>query len=212
MVPLRKVVIIGGGGHAKVIIDIIKLDTTVKIVGCTDKMGRGMILNIEILGDDTILPELYNEGIHHAFVAIGDNGLRQRLADRAIEMGFSLVNAISPNAYIADSVQLGFGVAVMAGAVIHADAQLGNYSIVSTNASVDHDCRIGKSCHIAPGCTLSGKVAVGDGTFLGTGTKVIDEISIGSQSVLGAGAVVVNNIPDRCLAVGVPARIIRQWD
>jgi UDP-perosamine 4-acetyltransferase len=212
MVLIRKIVIIGGGGHAKVIIDILKSDPTVEIVGCTAQHMGSRVLNIEVLGDDTILPELYNRGIQHAFIAIGDNRLRQQLARKAAHLGFGFVNAISPFAYMADSVQLGVGIAVMAGSVIQADAQIDDHSIINTHASVDHDCKIGPFNHVAPGSTLSGNVGIGAGAFLGTGTKVIDGIQIGEWSILGAGTVVVKDIPSRCLAVGVPARIVRQWD
>jgi UDP-perosamine 4-acetyltransferase len=209
MVLRRKVVIIGAGGHAKVIINMLRSDPSVEIAGCTDQQARGAVSDVQILGDDTILAELYLKGIHHAFIAIGDNLLRQQLANKAVQMGFGFVNAISPFAYVADSVRLGSGIAVMAGSVIQADAQIGDHAIINTNASVDHDCKIGSFAHIAPGSTLSGKVVVGEGALIGTGVKVIDEIFIGKWSVMGAGAVVVEDIPARCLAVGVPARVIR---
>jgi UDP-perosamine 4-acetyltransferase len=209
MVLKQKVVIIGAGGHAKVIIDMLRHDPELEIVGCTDYRARGRVSDVQILGDDSILAELYLSGIHHAFVAIGDNLLRQQLAKTAAQIGFHFVNAISPLAYVAESVQLGIGLAVMAGSVIQIDAQIGDHTIINTNASVDHDCKIGSYCHIAPGSTLSGKVVVGKGAFIGTGTKVIDEIHIGEWSVMGAGAVVIEGIPARCLAVGVPARVIR---
>lgn len=212
MVSKTKVVVIGCGGHAKVIIDILKSDPEIDIVGCTDTYARGWVSGIPILGDDTILRELYDSGIQHAFIAIGDNAVRQRLSRKAAFIGFHFVNAISRFAYVASSAQLGTGIAIMPGAVIQADARIGDGSIINTNASVDHDCEIGSLCHAAPGVNLSGHVVIGEGVFLGTGTKVIDGMHIGEWSVLGAGAVVVDAIGHHCLAVGVPARMIRQWD
>lgn len=210
MTGVRKVVVIGAGGHAKVVIDILKSDPTVCLAGCTTKAPGSEVSGIPILGDDSVLPRLYKEGVQHAFVAIGDNWLREKLCRQTTEAGFELVNAISPRAFIAESATLGSGIAVMAGAVIHAEAHIGDYAVINTNASVDHECRIGTACHIAPGSTLSGNVTVGTGTLLGTGTKVIDGIRIGEWSVVGAGATVVRDIPDDCTAVGVPARVIKR--
>lgn len=207
---LRRVILIGAGGHAKVIADILKKDRTMDIVGCTDNNPGSDLLGIPILGDDSILPELYDQGIRHAFVAVGDNRLRSLLAQKVTRIGFELVNAMSPHAYVADSVELGNGIAVMAGAVIHAEARIGDCTIINTQASVDHECVIGEGCHIAPGSTLSGNVTVGSGTFLGTGTKVIDGIRIGAWSMIGAGSIVVRDLPDGCLAMGVPARVVRK--
>lgn len=206
----RKVVVIGAGGHAKVVIDMLKSDPTVDLAGCTTKAPGTEVSGIPILGDDSVLQCLYEEGVQHAFVAIGDNRLREKLCRQTAEAGFEFVNAISPRAFIAESATLGSGIAVMAGAVIHADTHIGDYAIINTNASVDHECRIGTACHIAPGSTLSGNVTVGTGTLLGTGTKVIDGIRIGQWSVVGAGAAVVRDIPDHCTAVGVPARVVKQ--
>ncbi|WP_314591422.1 acetyltransferase [Paenibacillus terrigena] len=205
-----KVVILGAGGHAKVIIDMIKSNPAFEIVGCIDQIGYRKVSGIPVLGDDSILPKLYEQGVHHAFVAIGENSIRHSLTRYVVDIGFELINAISPFAYVADSVMLGCGIAIMPGAVLNAEACIGNNSIINTGASVDHECNVSETCHIAPGCNLSGHVTIGEGTFLGTGTKVIDGITIGSWSILGSGAVVVKDIPSRVLAVGVPAKIIKQ--
>lgn len=207
--PAKQVVIIGAGGHAKVVIDILKSDPTVRIVGCIAPQPGGDVLGFPIVGDDSALQELYEQGVAHAFVAIGDNRLRSQLAHKAESIGFQLINAVSPFSYIADSAVLGTGIAVMPGAVINASTRIGNRSIINTRASVDHDGVIGHACHIAPGSILSGFVNVGDGSFLGTGTVVKDGIAIGSWSVLGAGSVVVRDIPDHCLAMGVPAKVVK---
>lgn len=200
----KKVVIIGAGGHAKVIIDILKKNKEYNVIGCTDKK-EGRILGVTILGDDSILPELFKEGISLAFVAIGNNMLRQKMAKKVRSIGFEVINVISSFSCISESANLGSGIAIMPGAIINADVTIHDDTVINTGSSIDHDCTIGKAVHVAPGCNLSGKVTVGDGTFLGTGTKVIDRISIGSWSILGSGAVVVRNFPDRCLGLGIPA-------
>lgn len=212
MVNMRKkVIIIGAGGHAKVIIEILKADVEYELIGCTDVKGKGdPVLGLQILGDDSILPDLYRKGITFAFVAIGDNQLRQKIARNAKEIGFELINAISFSSYIAGSSILGEGIAIMPGASLTAEVVIHDYAIINTGSSIDHESIIGESAHIAPGCNLSGKVVVGEGTFLGTGTSVIDGISIGSWSIVGAGSVVVKDFPDRCIGFGVPAIVKRQ--
>lgn len=210
MASARKFVLIGAGGHAKVILDIVKSDPSLDLVGCTAKPPEHVISSVPVLGDDSVLPSLYEQGVRHAFVAVGDNGLRERLARQVVQLGFELINAVSPRAYIADSVRLGTGIAVMPGCVINAEAEIMDFAIINTSASVDHECVIGAACHIAPGATLSGRVTIGTGAWIGTGAKVIDGISIGEWSILGAGSVAIRDIPDWCTAVGVPARVIKR--
>lgn len=205
----QKVVVIGAGGHAKVIIDILRMNSSYELIGCTDRQIGSFVLSLPVLGDDSILPTLFEQGIHHAFVAIGDNRLRKKLSQKAQMIGFQFVNAISPFTCISDSVKIGTGVAIMPGAVINVETRIGNHSIVNTGASVDHDCQIGDYSHIAPGCNLAGNVNVGNGTFVGIGSKVIDGTSIGEWSMIGGGAAVIDDIPDYCTAVGVPAKIIK---
>jgi len=206
-----QIVVVGAGGHAKVILDILLCQGTYDIIGLTDpgyKPGN-TVLGFPVLGDDDVLPALRREGVTGAFIAIGDNRLRSRLFDRVTEDGFELINAIHPRAIIAETVRIGRGVAVMAGGIINADASIGDNVIVNTGATVDHDCVIERDVHIAPGVHLGGNVHVKRRAFLGIGTAVIPEITIGEGAIIGAGSVVVDAISDYTLALGVPARPIR---
>jgi UDP-perosamine 4-acetyltransferase len=201
-------VLIGAGGHAKVIADILAPRTDLELIGCTDHRASGKLLHLDILGDDSLLPLLFERNIRHTFVAIGDNRLRLRIAAYAASIGFQFIQAVSRSAYVSPSALLGQGVAVMPGAVIQPEVHIGDHSIINTGASVDHECRIGKGCHIAPGANLAGLVTVGDGSFLGTGVKVIPGVKIGKSCIIGAGTVVIRDIPDYSRAVGVPARLL----
>lgn len=205
----KKIIIIGAGGHSKVIIDIISKNENYEIIGLIDKdyKKKKKVLEYDVIGDDSIISKLYARGIKNAFVAIGDNELRHRISENLVSIGFSIVTAISKAAYVADSVRLGYGVAVMPGAVINSDTIIGNNVIINTNASIDHDCNIGDSCHIAPGANLSGNVSIGAGSFLGTGCKVRDGMNIGEWSVVGVGSAVVKDIPSYSLAYGIPAKV-----
>jgi UDP-perosamine 4-acetyltransferase len=206
-----KLVIIGSGGHAKVVIDILRNADGFSLIGCTDPSNDRMtVMGLPVLGDDSVLERLHKEGVKHAFVALGDNRLRQERADHALSLGFELVNAVSGWSCIAPSVKLGRDIAVMPGAVVNADSVVGDNVIINTGVTVDHDCVLGSGVHLAPGCNLAGNVTVGRNAFLGTGCKVIPKISIGEGSTIGAGSVVIRDIPDNSVAYGVPAKVVRK--
>jgi UDP-perosamine 4-acetyltransferase len=202
------VVIIGSGGHAKVVIELIRAEGKYQIKGCTGLGESGFVLNdVPILGTDSLLPDLLASGAKKAFVAIGDNHVRLRLLAQVSEAGFELINAVSPDAVVSHTAALGLGIAIMAGAIINASAEIGDGAIINTNAAVDHDCRIGSGAHIGPGSALAGNVEIGRESFLGAGTCVIPGVRIGSRVIVGAGSVVVRDLPDDVTAMGVPARI-----
>jgi sugar O-acyltransferase (sialic acid O-acetyltransferase NeuD family) len=208
-----EVIGLGAGGHAKVVIEILKLNSEFTIVGLLDEHGDKAapeVAGIPVVGNDAMLPELFARGIRHAFIGVGTVGhanRRPELYEHLRRLGFDLVSAIHPSAIISASVHLGAGPTIMAGAVINAGTQVGNNVIVNTGAIIDHGCVIGDHSHIATGACLSGGVTVGQGSHVGVGAVVRQEISIGNYSVVGAGAVVVNDVPDNVVVVGVPAKI-----
>lgn len=210
MISKNECIVIGAGGHAKVIVDILQI-SGYSVVACLSKelLTDDQVLGVPIHVGDEQLSRFYNQGVKLAFIAVGDNTERLRLGQITEEVGYNLVNAISPHAYVAASVALGRGIAVMAGAVINPQASISDYAIINTGARVDHDCRIGKATHIAPGSTLCGNVTVDDKVWIGAGCTIIENQSIGFNSYIGAGSVVVKSIPAQSLAYGVPAQVIR---
>jgi len=206
------VVGLGAGGHAKVVIEILKLNGQYELIGFLDPkeelQGRS-VLGVPALGSDEQLSVLRRRGIHHFFVGLGsssDTQPRRRLYECALTQGMKPVTAIHPSAVISPSAALGVGATVMASAVINTGAQLGDNVIVNTGAIVEHDCIIGNHVHIATGATLSGGVLVGDGTHVGVGAVVRQGIRIGVGVVIGAGAVVVKDVDDSQVVIGNPAR------
>lgn len=207
----KSVIIIGAGGHAKVLLDIL-LDTDAKVLGFLDSDAslRGTeIFGIPVLGmDDEIARysplevELVN-GIG----SVGVVTLRRKIFDKFKDMGFRFRQVIHPSAIISNRATLGEGVQIMAGAVINIGTCIGDDSIINTKASVDHDCNIGRHVHIAPGCTLCGGVSVGDGTMIGTGSSVIQGISIGKRCLVGAGSNVFHFVPDESKGYGNPMEL-----
>ena len=211
----EQVLIIGSGGHARSIIDILVQNAEYNIAGCVsneyrrEKYIQGFY-NIPIIGNDEMLEELFLSGIKKVIVAVGDNNLRKTLFEKVIDVGYTPIRAISQFSYISSTAYIGVGSCIMAGACIGVDVKVGDDCIINTNASIDHDCVIGNHVHIAPGVSMSGTVSVGEKSFLGTGANVIDRVTIGSNVIVGAGGVVTDSIINNVTAVGVPARIIKK--
>lgn len=210
---MDKIVVVGGGGHAKVIISILKKLDKHTIFGYTDKIDKGNILEIPYLGNDNILENLANKkNIKNVVIGVGQiasNTTRLSIYNKLSDLGFSFPTIISPNATINEEVSIGKGTVVMDGVVINSGSEIGNFSIINTNSSIDHDCRIGNFVHIAPGVTLSGGVSVGDYTFIGAGSVVIQNISIKGHCKIGAGAVVNKDIITKGTYIGKPAKKIK---
>ncbi|QNR97802.1 acetyltransferase [Stenotrophomonas sp. 169] len=204
---MSRVAVVGAGGHAKVIIDLLRAGGH-EVIACLDEGREGQQVNgVPVLGrEDKVLPELIRNGVDALFIALGDNRLRRKVAANLAGFGLPMINAIGRSAVLSPSAVLGQGCAVMEGAVINADAVIGDFAIINTNASVDHDCVIGAYSHIAPGSALAGTVEVGSAAFLGVGARVTPGVTIAADAVVGAGAVVVRNIDSPGTWVGVPAR------
>lgn len=200
------VVILGAGGHAKVVIDVFR-SAGIRVERCLVPGGSGEISGIPIVDEAEGLDELRSARSHRAFIAVGDNDVRHRLGRELRSAGVEFANAISPSAYLAADVVLGTGILIAPQVVVNAASVIGNDVILNTSSSVDHDSRIGAAAHIAPGSHLAGSVQIGERSFVGVGTSVIPGISIGAGATVGAGSVVIRDIPDNAHAWGNPARL-----
>ena len=211
-----KVVGLGAGGHAKVVIEILRCHEFYELIGLLDpnpELQGGRVVGVPVLGDDDLLPTLKRDGVRHFYLGLGSAGgigPRRRLFERALQFEMKPVDAIHPQAIVSPSVDIGAGVTVMAGAVINACTRLGVNVIVNTGAIVEHDCMVGDHVHIATGARLASTVQVGTGAHIGAGATVRQCITIGDGALVGAGAVVVNDVPSHTVVVGVPARRLRQ--
>lgn len=195
--------VIGGGGHAKVVISTLQAAGH-QVSAIFDDNARkwgSEIFGVRVRGP---IAEANDAQAPLGIIGIGDNALRRKLAQRLDKVRWA--TAIHPTAYVDRSVQLQPGTVVFAGAVIQPDAMLGHHVIVNTGASVDHDCAIGDFVHLAPGVHLAGNVRIEEGALLGIGTSVIPGRRIGSWTTVGAGAAVVGDLPPGVVARGVPAR------
>ena len=197
----KKLVLVGGGGHCKVVIDAVKSSDQFELCGIVDpNLDRGIsILGIEAIGDDSRLLELFRQGVKNAFItvgSIGDCSNRKRIYDNLKNIGFQLPVVVHPKAVIARDVELGEGTFIAAGAVVNPGVRIGKNVIINTSVSIDHDCKIADFVHIAPGATLCGGVEVADSAHVGAGAKVRQCVKIAKNYLVKMGTVVTKDLSD----------------
>lgn len=206
----KPVIILGAGGHAKVLIDALLLQGFV-IRGVTDvdpKKSGTTLLGIKILGNDEILADFPPSSVDlvNGIGSVDSMEARRKIFEAYKKRNYNFANVLHPSAIIARDVRLSEGVQVMAGAIVQTGSFVGENTLLNTRASVDHDCQIGAHVHLAPGVILSGGVRVGKECHLGTGATVIQNISIGERVFVGAGSLIAKNIADGIKVRGVPAK------
>lgn len=205
-----EIVVIGAGGHAKVVAETIAAGGKYRVAGFIDPEKKGDVLpGIPVIGGDDKLQELRNGGIRYAALAIGDNALRQKIAEKIAAIGFDYPVIAHPKALVSPSAEIGQGAVVMQGAIIGSCAIVEDFAIINTGSIIEHDNVAGRFSHIAPGCSLAGSVRTGDRAFIGIGSSVIPGISIGNDAIVGAGSSVVRDIPASAVVGGVPAKEIK---
>jgi sugar O-acyltransferase (sialic acid O-acetyltransferase NeuD family) len=193
----KKVIILGAGGHARVLIDALKrCHRTVLGVLTPEQVPGGAVMGVPVLGDDSTIKRFSPDKVElvNGVGSYPGQELRWQLRQSFQEKGYRFSTVIHPQAIISEGVVLGTGVQIMAGCIVQTGVQVGDDTILNTGAILDHDCVIGNCCHIAPGCTLSGGVVVGNRVHVGTGSSVIQQITIGEGAMIGAGSVIFDDI------------------
>ena len=206
-----EVIVLGSGGHAKVVIDILYQMVTYKIIGVTsvDLKQGSFFQGYEVLGDDNVLPLYKQNGIKHVVMGIGgyrDNNLRKTLFQKIKSLGFDFVNVIHPQSIISETSKFGEGVTIFPGAIINTEVKIGDNVIIATGASVDHETIIENHVLVSAGVTIGANSIIKESALLALGSKVISGITIGSNALIAAGAVVVNDIRDNQKVFGLPAK------
>lgn len=210
---MKPVIILGAGGHAKVLIDLLQ-EISVPVIGLTDPAAAAKpagLLGLPVLGDDSVILEYSPDAVDlvNGLGTTGPATQRRDLYETFTRRGYAFRTLIHPAAVISRHAVIRPGTQVMAGAVIQAGCEIRENVIINTRASVDHDCLIGSHSHIAPGVTCSGGVRIGSGVHVGSGAVIIQGIAIGEGSIVGAGAVVAKTVESGVLVTGIPAKVVR---
>lgn len=205
-----KIVIVGQGGHSKVIRDIISTNKDMQVAGYLDDQYDTLYKRDQLyFGPVKSFKRLLTSIDDLKFIiGIGNNIIRKAIVQKIGVPEKQFITLTHSSAIVSSSARIGVGTVIMANTVINADAQIGNHAIINTGAIIEHDNRIGDFAHISPKATLTGAVHIEEGAHVGAGATVIPNISIGKWSVIGAGATVIHHIPTNCTAVGVPAKVI----
>lgn len=213
---MKNIVIIGSGGHAKVVADILLkrkevLKEELNIIGFLDDNFQNLeyreIFNISILGNLELIEEFKNKDYEY-IIAIGNNLVRKEIAEKYSNLIY--YTAIHPTAVIGNMVTIEEGTVVMANAVINSYSKIGKHCILNTSCVIEHDNNIKNYVHISPNTTLCGGVVIKEKSWIGAGSNIKQGVSIGKNVIVGAGTIVIRNIEDNVTAVGNPARIVKR--
>ena len=200
---MKKVIIIGAGGHGKVVADIIRKSGD-EVLGFLDdgKETGSDFYGSKILGKVHEATE-FNDA--EFIIAIGNNSVRKMLSKMPLEY----YTAIHPSAIIAEGAEIGEGSMITAGAVINSDAVVGRHTIINTCSVVEHDCLVADFAHISPGAVVCGTAKIGECVWIGAGAVVRNNVSVCNRAMIGAGAAAVKDIIETGVYVGVPAKKIK---
>lgn len=202
---MKGLIIIGAGGHGRVVADIaLRTNRWEYIYFLDDDEALKYSMGIEVIGKNSEAFNLIDS--YDIFVAIGNNKIRSKIQEQLKTAGACIPVLMHPNATVGEQVRIGNGTVLMAGVVINCGTRIGNGCIINTGATVDHDCVIEDYCHISPGTHIAGTVNIGMETWLGIGVCVSNNVYITSECKIGAGAAVVKDINEAGTYVGVPAR------
>ena len=208
---MKKIIVIGSGGHAKVVIDIIREMKDCEIVGITSNSIKvdSLFYGYTVLGEDNILNKYVNDKSILTAMGLGgyrDNNHREEVFNYVKSLGFNFINVIHPSAIISKTVKMGEGNVFFPGVVVNTDVELGNNIIVATGSTIDHETVVNDHVLISAGVTVGAYSVLEKGVLLALGSKVISGITVGSYSLVAAGAVVVNNIGQNQRVFGLPAK------
>lgn len=206
---MEQILVLGHGGHARSLIDILERQNIYQIAGYVINDDVSDCDDYSIIGTDADLEYLYQSGIRNAAVGIGYLGksdLRERLYVKLKDIGFHMPVICDPSAIISEHANIEEGSFIGKGAIINSGAIVGKMCIINTGAIVEHDCRLDDFTHISVGSVLCGGVHIGTASFVGANSTIIQEKTIGKNSIIGAGTVVIHDIPERKVAVGIPAK------
>ena len=198
----ESILIYGGGGHAKAIIDLIRKLNTWQIAGIVDdQIAAGTLVSgIPVLGTGSILPQLKCNGVHSAVNTvggIGDYTIRWKIFESLVQNGYDFPVLVHPSAFVEATAALEPGVQVLPMSYISSDAQIGFGTLINAGVVISHDCCIGRCVNLSPGAKLAGYVQIGDFAQIGMNASVNLNLKIGKEARIGNGAVIKADVPDK---------------
>lgn len=204
----KKIFLIGGGGHAKVLFNILSNQKLVvdAVVSPEIDQSFSLVKNLKHLKDDS---EVLKYDPKHVLLVNGvgsvpRNFVRKSIFEKFCNDSYEFLTIKSESSIVSNSCHLGMGVQVMPGAIINAGAWIGDNTIINSGAIIEHDCKIGKNNHIAPGAVLCGQICTKENVHVGTGASVIQGITIGKNAVIAAGASVASDVEKNTLCMPAP--------
>jgi len=210
---IKNIIIIGSGGHAGVLWDILAREAKVNVAAFSAPapiVESTAYDNLPVISDEALFSGKYSVENQNVIIGIGNIKIRKKLIKKISEAKLNIITAVHPGAIISKNSKIGEGTAVMAGAVINPFVTIGRHCVINTGATVDHDVKIGTNVFVQPGAHIAGSVRVGDNSFIGIGASVKENIKIGNNCVIGGGAFVRKDVPDNTTVVGVPAEILNK--
>lgn len=210
-----KSLIIGAGGHARVVYEILSTDHNVEVEAFVDNTPRGSneeIMGVPVVGPHSEVGEYVDDGVEGVIVAVGDNEIRSGHFETFTSRGLTPVNAVHDNAHVSPHATVGDGVVVQSSAEVMTNARIGDDAIVNTGAIVEHETVVGDHAHIGPGSAIAGRVEIEDGVFVGMGCDVKENVHVGENAVIGAGSVVLEDVPADTMVAGLPAEVKHDAD
>ncbi|MEQ2754306.1 acetyltransferase [Staphylococcus hominis] len=201
----QPIVLIGKGGHSKVIKDIIEEDKQYYVAGYLDHAINEYYMDKEVFYDNLDNIKKYKDKCFFV-IAIGNNYVRQKLFNSLDIPVNQYVTLVHPSAIVSSSAKIECGTVVMPHAVINADTTIGKHVIINTGAIIEHDNNIADYVHVSPNATLAGGVTVGEASHIAINASVLPLVEIGSHCIVGAGATVINRVKSESTVIGTPAK------
>lgn len=209
---MEKIILIGGGGHCKIIIELIRLIGEYKIAGICD-VKKGSILGVPFIGTDEILPEVYLSGVRNAFICFGAIGRareRKVMGKKLLKQGFYLPNLIHPSANISSNIKIGMGNFIGVNAIVNVNSSILDCCIINSAAVIEHDVQLGSYVHVAPGAVICGGAKIDDLAHVGPNATVLECCNIATGVIVGAGSIITRSIKKKnIIGYGNPFREVR---
>ncbi len=205
----KKILLVGGGGHCKSVLDTLVTLNEYDEIGIIDKdenIGQEL-LGVKVLGCDEDLQKLYNEGFKYAFVTVGSVGnpsLRIKIYNNLKKIGFIIPTIIDKSSIISKFANIEEGVFIGKGCVVNSSATIGKCAIINTSSVIEHDCYVGDFVHLSPSATLCGNVTIKESSHIGANAVVKQGVEIGEKSIIGMGSVVLKDVKNSVVAYGNP--------